>query len=215
LPKSAIRQLWFERFTLKDHISVAEMLGDNRKRLILIDDHILVRQGLERLLNLGDKFVVCEETGDAASGLELVRELRPDGVIVDACLHYGTDGYLDIIHVKRGLNGSVRDLVSQMRNAMDTIENDLNVTGQPVLASYYDSIKAQGDANGLTKGQFVALFKKKRRYIFGYIYDKELSEELVDELTSSIAKNEIVSLVQYAKQLREKTSLHLVWIPKA
>jgi two-component system response regulator NreC len=77
---------------LKEHISVAEMLGDNRKRLILIDDHILVRQGLERLLNLGDKFVVCEETGDAASGLELVRELRPDGVIVDACLHYGTDG---------------------------------------------------------------------------------------------------------------------------
>src|SRR5207237_9322545 len=75
-----------------EHISVAEMLGDNRKRLILIDDHILVRQGLERLLNLGDKFVVCEETGDAASGLELVRELRPDGVIVDACLRYGTDG---------------------------------------------------------------------------------------------------------------------------
>jgi hypothetical protein len=78
LPKSTIRQLWFERFTLKEHIGVAEMLGDNRKRLILIDDHILVRQGLERLLNLGDKFVVCEETGDAASGLELVRELRPD-----------------------------------------------------------------------------------------------------------------------------------------
>ena len=35
---------------------------------------------------------MCEETGDAASGLELVRELRPDGVIVDACLRYGTDG---------------------------------------------------------------------------------------------------------------------------
>jgi len=68
------------------------MHGDNRKRLILIDDHTLVRQGLERLLNGGDKFVVCEETGDAASGLELVRELRPDGVIMDVCLHYGTDG---------------------------------------------------------------------------------------------------------------------------
>jgi len=68
------------------------MLGDNRKRLILIDDHTLVRRGLEHLLNLGDRFVVCEETGDAESGLELVRELRPDGVIVDACLCYGTDG---------------------------------------------------------------------------------------------------------------------------
>ena len=68
------------------------MLGDNRKRLILIDDHVAVRQGLECLLNLGDKFVVCEETGDAASGLELVRELRPDGVIVDVGLGYGADG---------------------------------------------------------------------------------------------------------------------------
>jgi len=68
------------------------MLGDNRKRLILIDDHVLVRHGLERLLNQGDKFVVCEETGDAAIGVELVRELRPDGVIVDACLRNGTDG---------------------------------------------------------------------------------------------------------------------------
>jgi len=68
------------------------MLGDNRKRLILIEDHNLVRQGLECLLNLGDKFVVCEETGDAESGLELVRELRPDGAIIDVCLHSGTDG---------------------------------------------------------------------------------------------------------------------------
>jgi DNA-binding NarL/FixJ family response regulator len=41
---------------------------------------------------MGDKFVVCEETGDAASGLELVRQLRPDGVIIDVCLRYGADG---------------------------------------------------------------------------------------------------------------------------
>jgi DNA-binding NarL/FixJ family response regulator len=68
------------------------MLGDNRKRLILIEDHVLVRQGLECLLNRGDKFVVCDEAGDAESGLELMRELRPDGAIVDVCLGYGTDG---------------------------------------------------------------------------------------------------------------------------
>ena len=68
------------------------MLGDNRKRVILIDDHLLVRQGLERLLNAGDEFVVCEETGDAESGMELVRELRPDGVIVDVGLPDGADG---------------------------------------------------------------------------------------------------------------------------
>jgi len=68
------------------------MLGDKRKRILLVDDHALVRQGLERLLNLGDEFVVCEEAGTAAEGIELVRELQPDGVIVDVGLPGDTNG---------------------------------------------------------------------------------------------------------------------------
>lgn len=65
---------------------------DKRKRIVVVDDHALVRQGLERLLNLGDEFVVCEEAGDAAEGIEMVREMRPDAVIVDVGLPGGPDG---------------------------------------------------------------------------------------------------------------------------
>jgi DNA-binding NarL/FixJ family response regulator len=72
--------------------NMISMLGDKRKRILLVDDHALVRQGLERLLNLGDEFVVCEEAGTAAEGMELVRELRPDGVIVDVGLPGGSNG---------------------------------------------------------------------------------------------------------------------------
>jgi DNA-binding NarL/FixJ family response regulator len=67
------------------------MKDDQRKRIVLIDDHLLVRQGVERLLNLGHEFVVCEEAGDATAGLELVREMHPDAVVVDVQLP-GTDG---------------------------------------------------------------------------------------------------------------------------
>lgn len=67
------------------------MFGDDRKRIVLIDDHLLVRQGLERLLNTGDEFVVCEEAGDATRGIEMVREMRPDAAIVDVGLP-GRDG---------------------------------------------------------------------------------------------------------------------------
>jgi DNA-binding NarL/FixJ family response regulator len=68
------------------------ILPDKRKRIVLVDDHALVRQGLERLLNVGDEFVVCEEAGDAAEGIEMVREMRPDAVIVDVGLPGGPDG---------------------------------------------------------------------------------------------------------------------------
>ena len=67
------------------------MKGDSRKRIVIIDDHLVVRQGLERLLNLGDEFVVCEEAGDAQQGIEMVQEMQPDGVVVDVQLP-GQDG---------------------------------------------------------------------------------------------------------------------------
>jgi DNA-binding NarL/FixJ family response regulator len=67
------------------------MIGDHRKRIVLIDDHVMVREGLERLLNLGDEFVVCEEASDAREGIEMVREMNPDAVIVDVGLP-GRDG---------------------------------------------------------------------------------------------------------------------------
>jgi len=83
------------------------MLGDNRKRIVLVDDHLLVRQGLERLLNAGDEFVVCEEAGDAVAGLEMVRELRPDGVIVDVGLPGDEDGIALTERLKTGFPGMV------------------------------------------------------------------------------------------------------------
>jgi two-component system invasion response regulator UvrY len=67
------------------------MITDSRKRIVLIEDHLMVREGLERLLNIGEEFVVCEEAGDAVQGMELVRQMRPDAVIVDVGLP-GRDG---------------------------------------------------------------------------------------------------------------------------
>src|SRR3954466_721555 len=67
------------------------MRDDHRKRIVLIDDHVLMREGLERLLNIGDEFVVCEDAGDAERGMEMVREMQPDAVVVDIQLP-GADG---------------------------------------------------------------------------------------------------------------------------
>jgi DNA-binding NarL/FixJ family response regulator len=59
------------------------------RRVVLIDDHPLIRQGLERLISFGDRFQVCGEAGDAALGLKIIRELKPDLAIVDISLPDG------------------------------------------------------------------------------------------------------------------------------
>ena len=93
------------------------MFGDDRKRIVLIDDHLLVRQGLERLLNAGDEFVVCEEAGDATRGIEMVRETRPDAAIVDVGLP-GGDG----IQLTEELRAEFPELVVVILSAHDEPE---------------------------------------------------------------------------------------------
>ncbi|CAG0982460.1 Oxygen regulatory protein NreC [Planctomycetaceae bacterium] len=51
--------------------------------LILADDHVIVRQGFQQLLNQQPDFAVVGEAGDGATTLRLVEELHPDILVLD------------------------------------------------------------------------------------------------------------------------------------
>ena len=65
--------------------------GERPKRIVIVDDHPLLRTGLSRLVDSKNGFAVCGEAGDANECLSLIRERKPDLVIVDVGLP-GADG---------------------------------------------------------------------------------------------------------------------------
>jgi DNA-binding NarL/FixJ family response regulator len=56
------------------------------KRVLIVDDHPVLRKGLARLIDSKNEFSVCGEAGDAAEALDLIRKLEPDLAIVDISL---------------------------------------------------------------------------------------------------------------------------------
>ncbi|MBI3849786.1 MAG: response regulator transcription factor [Verrucomicrobia bacterium] len=59
---------------------------DSRKRILLVDDHAVVRFGIAQLINRQGDLVVCGEEEDASKALSAIERLKPDLVIADIAL---------------------------------------------------------------------------------------------------------------------------------
>lgn len=52
-------------------------------RVMIVDDHLVVRQGLRTFLELNDDIEVAGEAANGRQGVELAAQLRPDVVLMD------------------------------------------------------------------------------------------------------------------------------------
>lgn len=59
---------------------------DSRKRILLVDDHAVVRFGIAQLINRQPDLVVCGEQEDASKAMTAIEQLKPDLVIADISL---------------------------------------------------------------------------------------------------------------------------------
>src|SRR5260370_33299110 len=59
---------------------------DSRARILLVDDHAVVRFGIAQLINRQTDLVVCGEEEDASCAMNAINTLKPDLVIADISL---------------------------------------------------------------------------------------------------------------------------------
>jgi DNA-binding NarL/FixJ family response regulator len=59
----------------------------NKKKIFIVDDHPIVCEGLEQLINQDEDLCVCGHAGDASTAMKAIGSLMPDLVIVDVSLN--------------------------------------------------------------------------------------------------------------------------------
>ncbi len=58
----------------------------HQRRVLLVDDHPIVRQGLAKLIEQEHDLTVCGEAEDTAGAMRLIEQLTPDLAIIDLTL---------------------------------------------------------------------------------------------------------------------------------
>jgi len=64
----------------------------SKTRVLIVDDHPIVRQGLVRLIELQTDLCVCGEAANAPEALRAIETLKPDVAVVDLSLDKGLSG---------------------------------------------------------------------------------------------------------------------------
>jgi DNA-binding NarL/FixJ family response regulator len=87
-------------------------MNDARTRVVLADDHTLVRSGLRRILEAQPGFEVVGEAGDGAEALRLARTTAPDVTVLD--LNMPGTGGLDVLKDLKAARPAMKVVVLTM-----------------------------------------------------------------------------------------------------
>ena len=85
-----------------------------KNRVLIIDDHVMVREGVAEIIEHAEDLYVCGTASTANEGLEALSKLKPDLVLVDITLP-GKNG-VEFIKEARAMQPELRVLVMSMHD---------------------------------------------------------------------------------------------------
>lgn len=148
--------------------SKSRAAAEGRKRILIVDDHPIVREGLIQQLNREPDLMVCAQASNASQALAAVEKHQPDLVLIDINLP-GRSG-LELIRDLRAVTTNLPMLVLSMHDEAVFAERVLRAGGRG-----YVSKEAGGDK----------LLEAIRHVLGGQIYVSEtVSTRLLDSLSS-------------------------------
>jgi two-component system, NarL family, response regulator YdfI len=129
-------------------------------RILIADDHLIIRQGLRLILETGEEFEVVAEANDGAEALELCAEQVPDVVLMDLRMP-GMDG-LTAIEKLRVCQPEVAVVILTTFNEDELMLRGLKAGARGYLlkdtsrTALFDTIRAAARGETLLKPEIMA-----------------------------------------------------------
>lgn len=98
-------------------------LASSRRRIVLVDDHVLVRESLSELMNQEPDLVIVGQASDGKEAAELCASLKPDAIVLDLTL--GRDSAFTLVPELRAAHPHAAILILSMHDEMVFAERAL------------------------------------------------------------------------------------------
>jgi len=167
-------------------------------RILLVDDHALVRAGMRALLGSFPDFEVVGETEDGAEAVELAARLHPNVVLMDIAMH-GLNG-LDATARIRNQHPEVRVIILSMHANEEYVFQALRSGASGYLLKDSATSELEFAVRAVARGETYLSPPISKAVVDGYV-QRMISEQPLDLLTPR--QREILQLVAEGGSTKE------------
>lgn len=169
-------------------------------RIVIVDDHDLVREGIRALLEKDAAFQVVGETGDGREAIRLAETLRPDVMLMDVNLPGGLGGLEVTEAVVKGCPGVKVIVLTQYENR-EYIRRAIRIGARGYLPKRSVAAQLRDAIHTVVRGQRY-LHPVAAEELVGLVTTgKSLEEDDYDRLTPR--EKQIFKLLAEGKTSRE------------
>lgn len=155
-----------------------------KARILLVDDHALVRRGLAVLLRMDSRFEVVGEAGSGEAALAAVEQLRPDVMVLDLNMP-GIDG-LETLRRLRSKPIPVKVLILTMHDEMHLVGQAMTSGADGYLLKDSMDDELFQAIDGVMRGQ---------KYVAAAIDRSRLLEVTARPTTLTTREREVLQLI--------------------
>jgi len=143
------------------------MLITEQIRIVMADDHPIVRQGLRQMIETDKNLSIVAEAGDGQTALDLIETHQPDVAVLDIDMP-GMDGFAVVRGLqKKRINVEIVFLTMHSEEEIFQAAMDLGVKGyvlkDSAVTDIVSSIKAVAAGRPYLSPELSALLLKRRR----------------------------------------------------
>ena len=148
-------------------------------RIVIVDDHELVREGLRKVLQNHRDFMIVGEASDSSAALEIVRSLKPDVLILDVNLpgRSGLDVLKDIRFQQPLIRVLILSIYPEERFALRALRAGASgyVPKEAAATLIVDAIRTVISGRRFLTPGVVDLMARSLEETEGQLFDEELS----------------------------------------
>ena len=178
----------------------------NKIKVLLVDDHPLVRDGLVNLINQQPGLEVCGEVGSEAEAMAAAARLQPDVAVVDITLETGSG--IELLKSLKAAHPEVKTLVLSMHDEALYAERALHAGALGYIMKREAAKRIIAGIQAVHAGQMFVSEKISAAMAEKFVRGKSASTTPVEQLSDrELQVFELVGRGQTTRQISE--SLHV------